>query len=1117
MKASSSNGKIKGFLIKGVSLIMAICMLMPTGCKRQNNTDTQESKDNNNQTVQTNRADKPTDLKINLLADPFGVDKNDLRFSWVMNDPDKNEMQTAYRILISRSSAKISEKDYLFDSGWVESGDNTAVSLAGLDKKLEENSLYYWCVGTRDKDSNECFSDPQPFSTAVGEKWASLKGIWAGNVRVSDGAADSASSWKDYTLDVEFTVDETALGFVFRAADQSNFYMWQFKATGSGSVLYPHVFKNGSFVGNSYIAAVNLPSRLSFTTGQTVNARIVCKGNTVETYVKGSDNEYTMVDSRDMSQYGFSSGVIGVRTGRTETGKISSMTVTDNSGNLLYRSDFSSGVSPFAGCTLSGGKLVVPKSLSNGSIYKQNNHSFAFLRTEAVITEAQMSRLDKAVLSVSATSPENTRQFVYNMYVNGTLVGVGPSRYGKTASGQTLLYYNTYDVTSLVSSGKNCLSAINYATAGRAFICQLTLHYTDGSSEVLSCSGRDYGSWRSLPADEIFGKDNSIGTGHFSAHANNINSFLYPHGFFNVGFDDSLWNEVSVTDNIASQMLLTPSQTDNMSRYESDGKITVKKIGSSYVIDLGAEIIGGLRFTAELPKAADVKVYYGEQLNSNGTVKYNMLTGNNYVESWKLTEGKQTVETIDMLAFRYVQIQGCPVEITADMIKGLEIRAEFDGNESSFNSDSKLLNDIYALMKRTVKITTQDLYVDSQSRERLAYEGDLIINLLASYAFEDDYSIGRFSNEYLFTHRTWPAEYLLFSSISAVSDYMTTGDIASLENNYTLLKNRVFTNFLDKEYSLLTTGNSGSSGTNAILTDWPTSERDGYDTGVKFNTVLNSVAVGAYESLALIASLTGHDKEAKQFEELGKAVKDAMILHLYDADKGAFADGLHANGKRSAHYAQHATAYALAFGIYEDQEMADRLAASIKETGKIKMSVYGAFFLLKGLYESGNGDIANTLLLDPDTSQGARTWAYMLYSMNATVTTEAWNSVNKSNMTLSHPWGAAPAYAIMSGIFGINPTSAGYGSFEVRFCTGGLGNASITVPTVKGKIGASFEKSEGVFKASVTVPANTTATVYLPASQGAAVTVDGSSVDGNYENGYVAVTVGSGTWEFTVK
>jgi len=132
MKASSSNGKIKGFLIKGVSLIMAICMLMPTGCKRQNNTDTQESKDNNNQTVQTNRADKPTDLKINLLADPFGVDKNDLRFSWVMNDPDKNEMQTAYRILISRSSAKISEKDYLFDSGWVESGDNTAVSLAGL-------------------------------------------------------------------------------------------------------------------------------------------------------------------------------------------------------------------------------------------------------------------------------------------------------------------------------------------------------------------------------------------------------------------------------------------------------------------------------------------------------------------------------------------------------------------------------------------------------------------------------------------------------------------------------------------------------------------------------------------------------------------------------------------------------------------------------------------------------------------------------------------------------------------------------------------------------------------------------------------------------------------------
>ena len=197
--------------------------------------------------------------------------------------------------------------------------------------------------------------------------------------------------------------------------------------------------------------------------------------------------------------------------------------------------------------------------------------------------------------------------------------------------------------------------------------------------------------------------------------------------------------------------------------------------------------------------------------------------------------------------------------------------------------------------------------------------------------------------------------------------------------------------------------------------------------------------------------------------------------------------------------------------------MANKIASFIEKQGEIKMSVYGTYFLFKGLYESGNGKIANKLLFDPDTSEGARTYAYMLYKMNATITAEAWNSTNKSNMTLSHPWGAAPAYAIMSGIFGISSTKAGYEAFDVRFCTEGLTSAALTVPTVKGSIGASFEDKDGVYKAQVTVPANTNATVYIPAADGAKVTLNGKNVKADYENGYAVITVGSGTWRFEVK
>jgi hypothetical protein len=560
-------------------------------------------------------------------------------------------------------------------------------------------------------------------------------------------------------------------------------------------------------------------------------------------------------------------------------------------------------------------------------------------------------------------------------------------------------------------------------------------------------------------------------------------------------------------------MTLAPSQTDNVSRYVSEGTVTVEKLtGGDYVVDLGGEIVGGIRFTVTLPTATEIKVYYGEQLNSNGSVKYRMLTGNVYEETWKLVAGENIIETIDMLTYRYVQISGCPVEITPEMVRGLEIRAAFDDDASSFDSDSELLNDIYELSKRTVKMTTQDLYVDSQSRERLAYEGDLVINLLASYAFGDDYSIGRFSAEYLYTHRTWPIEYLLLTAVSAMDDYMATGDAASLEAYYSVLKNRTATSYLNRNVGLLNTDSMSS-----VLIDWPKSERDGYDTSVAYNTVLNAVAVLSYEKFAEIAEITGHGKDADEFATLARTVRCAMIERLYDAEVGAFADGLKKDGTLSSHYAQHATAYALACGIYTDQAMADALAATIEGQGEIRMSVYGAFFLLKGLYDTGNGNVANKLLLDDDTSKGAHTWAYMLYRMNATLTTESWNSTVKSNMTLSHPWGAAPAYAIMSGIFGIRPTTAGYSTFDVRFQTEGIGRASLTVPTIKGSITASFLEGDDAYTASVTVPANTQATVYLPAAEGAALTVNGSPAEGEYSNGFVSVTVGSGTWNFVVE
>jgi alpha-L-rhamnosidase len=323
---------------------------------------------------------------------------------------------------------------------------------------------------------------------------------------------------------------------------------------------------------------------------------------------------------------------------------------------------------------------------------------------------------------------------------------------------------------------------------------------------------------------------------------------------------------------------------------------------------------------------------------------------------------------------------------------------------------------------------------------------------------------------------------------------MATGDASLLAEWYDTLKANLFTEYLD-ETGLIRSPVIGMSTTNAVLVDWPSSERDGYEMTVPYNTVFNALNARAYADMAAIAAVLGKNADALEFSRRAEALRKTMIERLYDPVDGLFMDGLREDGTPSDHASQHATAFCLDCGVYTDQEMADTMAKALARDGKIRMSVYGAFFLLEGLYRAGHGEIANRLLLDTDASEGARTWAYMLYTLGATVTTEAWNTTNKPNMTLSHPWGAAPAHMITSGILGVTPTSPAYESFDVRVSPEGLGEAAGAIPTVRGAIGVAFRNTEEGLDLTVTVPHNTTATVYLP--------------DGTVR------TVGGGVWHFT--
>lgn len=673
----------------------------------------------------------------------------------------------------------------------------------------------------------------------------------------------------------------------------------------------------------------------------------------------------------------------------------------------------------------------------------------------------------KILANVTACSPEPARQYVYSLYVGGVFAGLGPPRYGKDAQGNSIVYYNGIDITPLVCTEENTVAALNYTRAEKSFFCEIRAYYEDGSSEAL-LSTADADRWEAADAAAVFRPSGSIGTGYYFAPAENFDA---------EALERLCW-EPAEPAFLLPGTSVRPYPAEPVNRYE----ISPRKTGSLrdvdvFFVDFGKELVGGIGLEIDAPEAAEIIVRFGEELE-NGRVRYRMRTGNCYEETWRLKSGRNRLENTGMKTFRYVEFLNLPA--SPARIWGTAIRQEFDETASCFESSSALLNRIYDFTKYTVKATNQDLYVDSQSRERGAYEGDALINMLSAYAVEDRYALARFTALYLNTHRTWPAEYVLISILMAWEDYLYTGDASLLRSDYELLQGKLFPEKYADCRGLYGRGILQKGNVNAVLVDWPASERDGYAwEESEYNTVLNCMVYKALRCLSQIARVLNKTEDMQRMERRADELKASLISLLYAPEQGAFYDGLCADRTPARHFSQHASAFALYCGVYEGDEMRRALISFLKKQGKIKMSVYGAFYLLEGLYAAGAGDYAAELLLQEDTADGARTWAYML-EKGATITTEAWNPTNKPNMTFSHPWGSAPASQIVRGIFGIRPLEPGFGRFQVWIQAGPLRKASVTAPTVKGPVCVSFEKSEGApekLEVVLTVPPNTEAEV----------------------------------------
>ena len=433
--------------------------------------------------------------------------------------------------------------------------------------------------------------------------------------------------------------------------------------------------------------------------------------------------------------------------------------------------------------------------------------------------------------------------------------------------------------------------------------------------------------------------------------------------------------------------------------------------------------------------------------------------------------------------------------ITEDTVIRRYQHYKYNEGLASFRSSDSLLNALWELCRHSIQSTTfAGLYVDGD-RERIPYEADALINQLSHYAVDTVYDIARNTAEYLLMSPAWPTEWQLQMHQVLYYDWLYTGDLSLIRKHYELLDWKTLRELARGDGLISTTGGRQTKTLlNAIhyttfdnkevlrdITDWPQNgnkvagpsyigEADGF-VFCDYNSVVNAYHYRSLVLMEAFAKALGRNEDARGYGSQAARVRSAFRSVFIDPVTHLVRDG-----DTTKHVSAHANFFALAFGLIEPSE---RSAVIEFLRGKgMACSVYGSQFLLDGLYEAGEGNLAMSLITD----KGTRSW-YNMLKLGSTMTLEAWDPIFKPNLDWNHAWGAAPLNMITRRIMGFMPAEPGAKRFIVSPQPGGVKSMEGKVPFISGICSYAYSDTEQeiIFKVGLPLWTDGIFTLNVPA------------------------------------
>ena len=380
---------------------------------------------------------------------------------------------------------------------------------------------------------------------------------------------------------------------------------------------------------------------------------------------------------------------------------------------------------------------------------------------------------------------------IYELHLNGRRVGDAFFAPGWTDYRQRA-YYNTYDVTELLSQGDNAMGAIvadgwysGYVgfgllvgigtekigryTYGKtpALMAQLEIEYRDGSREIVATNP----SWKVTGDGPIRQADLLMGE-FYDARAE-------MPGWSRPGFDDSDWQSaIKAVDNGPQVATFVEYQNPTGAggpqkaarpvdlafqrpKLESFPGVPVRIIEElrpvhvgpreqgTFIFDLGQNFAGTVRLKVNGPAGHRVKLRFGEMLHPDGRLMTENLRRARATDYYVCRGGGELEvysPRFTFHGFQYVEVSGFPGEANADTITGLVLHSDTPMT-SSFECSDAMVNQLFKNVVWTQRANFLDLPTDCPQRdERMGWTGDAQA-YVATAAYNAD--IGAFYKKWL--------------------------------------------------------------------------------------------------------------------------------------------------------------------------------------------------------------------------------------------------------------------------------------------------------------------------------------------------------------------------------